>query len=498
MALLEASGISKRFGGIVALADVSIHLEEKESVGLIGPNGAGKTTLFDCLTGLVRPDSGTVVFEGTSIGHLPPYRRSRLGISRTFQRLELFSGMTPREHLIVTERVRSGKGRLWKDLVGLGRPTAREQRSAIELLGLVGLDGVADVPVDALSLGHARLVELARALVGPPKLLMLDEPSSGLSDAERDALVSVLQRVRSERGTTILIVEHDLELVATVASRLVVLESGRLIADGPVQTVMAAAEVRRAYLGDEPVSGKRRAGSGSSDEHLAATARPRQGGTAESKPLLEFRDVEASYGPYHALFGVSFVVPEGSAVALVGSNGAGKSTVARVASGLVRSTAGTVIFDGHDITGWPAWHIARQGLEQAPEGRSVFASLSVEDNLRIAFRGAVGQHGENEALERAYSSFGRLAERRTQLAGTLSGGEQRMLSLAKALAVPRRLLIVDELSLGLAPSLLDDVYAALEAIRASGTSLLVVEQHAQRVLEMADGVVVLVRGRVVR
>jgi branched-chain amino acid transport system ATP-binding protein len=217
---------------------------------------------------------------------------------------------------------------------------------------------------------------------------------------------------------------------------------------------------------------------------------------ASSRPLLELKDVEASYGPYRALFGVSFTVPEGSAVALVGSNGAGKSTVARVISGLVRASAGAVVFEGSDITRWPAWRIARAGIAQAPEGRSVFATLTVEENLLLAAQSLFGGRRPSEVLERAFGAFPRLGERRRQLAGTLSGGEQRMLSLAKVLAVPQRLLVVDELSLGLAPGVVDEVFGVLGTIRDRGTSLLVVEQHLDRVLSLADRAVVLVRGRV--
>ena len=223
----------------------------------------------------------------------------------------------------------------------------------------------------------------------------------------------------------------------------------------------------------------------------------RSGTTAQGdvRPLLELRDVEASYGPYRALFGVTFSVPEGSAVALVGSNGAGKSTVARVVSGLVRAKAGTIRFAGHDVTRWPAWRIARAGLAQDPEGRSVFASLTVEENLILAAR-ALGSRPPSGALDLAFSTFGQLAARRHQLAGTLSGGEQRMLSLAKVLAVPQRLLVVDELSFGLSPAVVDEVFDTLRTIRDTGTSLLVIEQHLDRVLSMSDRAVVLVRGRV--
>jgi branched-chain amino acid transport system ATP-binding protein len=252
VALLEAEGISKRFGGIVALSAVSMSVEEHEAVGVVGPNGAGKTTLFDCLLGVVRPDAGTVVFDGIRIDHMPAYRRSRLGISRTFQRLELFTGMTPREHLLVTERVRAGKGRLWKDVIGRGRPQPGEKRRAQELLELVGLSDVADAPVEALGLGRARLVELARALVGPPRILMLDEPSSGLDDAARADLVTILNRVRAERGTAVVLVEHDLDVVGALVDRVVVLDFGHVIATGTVDRVFADVNVRRAYLGTEP------------------------------------------------------------------------------------------------------------------------------------------------------------------------------------------------------------------------------------------------------
>jgi len=249
MALLEADGISKRFGGIQALAPLSVAVDEGATVGVVGPNGAGKTTLFNCLLGLVAPDTGTVSFEGRRIDRLPTFRRGRLGIGRTFQRLELFTGMTPRQHLLVTERVRAGTGRLWKDVLGLGWPSAAEQASVEELLALVGLTERADVPVEALSLGTGRLVELARALVGSPRLLMLDEPSSGLDDTETAGLVAILRRVAAERGTAVVLVEHDLDMVVATVGRLVVLDFGRVIADGPVADVLEDPAVRRAYLG---------------------------------------------------------------------------------------------------------------------------------------------------------------------------------------------------------------------------------------------------------
>ena len=218
---------------------------------------------------------------------------------------------------------------------------------------------------------------------------------------------------------------------------------------------------------------------------------------ADAAPLLELDGVDAAYAAFRALFGVSFAVPEGSALALLGSNGSGKTSVARVISGLIVPTAGRVRFAGQDVTGLSPWRLARMGIVQAPEGRSVFASLSVEENLVLAFRQSLGRSGAGDALERAYARFPRLAERRRQSAGTLSGGEQRMLSLARVFADPPRLLVVDELSLGLAPAVVDSVFDALAEIRERGTTLVVIEQHVDRALTLADHVVLLTQGRVV-
>jgi branched-chain amino acid transport system ATP-binding protein len=215
-----------------------------------------------------------------------------------------------------------------------------------------------------------------------------------------------------------------------------------------------------------------------------------------SASILELDDVSACYSSYRALFGVSLSVPENGIIALVGSNGAGKSTLARVASGLVPVSSGAIRFEGDDVTRWPAHRIARLGMVHVPEGRAIFSSLSVEENLTVSFGHRVGRKAIPDALARAYEAFPVLAERRRQLGGTLSGGQQRILSLAKVLAVPPKLLIVDELSLGLAPVIVDQVYDGLVAIHRQGCALLVVEQQVDRVLAIADRAVLLVKGAV--
>jgi branched-chain amino acid transport system ATP-binding protein len=250
MALLEARDISKRFAGITALDDVTLDVDAGEPVGLIGPNGAGKTTFFNCLLGMLRPDGGRVFFDGRDITRLPIYRRARLGFGRTFQRIELFSGMSVRDHLLVAERAHRGTGALWKDMLNLGGAKPEEIALADSTLELLGLLDQADKPIETLSLGRGRLVEVGRALMTEPKVLLLDEPSSGLDRTETDELVTTLQTVQKERGTAILLVEHDVEMVQRFVSRLYVLDFGTLIASGTTADVLGDATVRKAYLGE--------------------------------------------------------------------------------------------------------------------------------------------------------------------------------------------------------------------------------------------------------
>ncbi len=247
--LLDAKSISIRFGGIAALKDVSLTVAAGEAVGLVGPNGAGKTTLFNCMCGQLRPSTGTVCFDGHVLDDMPAYLRARLGIGRTFQRVEVFPELSVRDHMIVAVRAHRGDGALWKDLLNLAKPRPDELARVQEVMELVGLTDMADTPVAALSLGHCRLVELGRALCGEPRLLMADEPSSGLDITETAALAGVLRRVQHDHGMAVLLVEHDMEMVRTAVDRVVVLEVGEIIAQGTFDVVVADPEVRRAYLG---------------------------------------------------------------------------------------------------------------------------------------------------------------------------------------------------------------------------------------------------------
>jgi len=246
-ALLALRGVSKSFGGIHAVHDISFEVRAGESVGLVGPNGAGKTTLFNCVCGQLRNDAGEILFEGASLAGLPTFKRARLGIGRTYQKVEVFTDM--RDHLLVAERSCRGEGRLWKDLLNMSSVTKSEADNVDATLELVGLSSLSDTSVNALGLGHCRLVELARALAAEPKILLADEPSSGLDVRETAEVAAMLRTVQRERGTAILLVEHDLSMVGEVVDRTVVMDLGSMLAQGTFDEVMANAEVRHAYLG---------------------------------------------------------------------------------------------------------------------------------------------------------------------------------------------------------------------------------------------------------
>jgi ABC-type branched-subunit amino acid transport system ATPase component len=473
MSLLTVHEVSVRFGGLQALNGVSLDVEVGHVTGLIGPNGAGKTTLFNVVTGLLGPNTGRVELDGRDITRRKPHQRSRLGIGRTFQRLETFGSLTASENVLVAAEMRQGWARdRSKSPVALTR----------EILERVGLEAVADERVDRLPTGTARLVELGRALATQPRVLLLDEPSAGLNESETATLGDLLREVAGS-GLAVLLVEHDMQFVMGTCERIHVLDFGRIISVGTPKDVQADETVRAAYLG-EAEEQKRRAPAVGSHDGDGGDGRP---------PAIELRDARAGYGAIEILHGVSLTVPAGSVFALLGPNGAGKTTTLRVASGELAPTSGEVRLNGRTMTGKHADVLARSGLCAIPEGRGIFPNLTVTENLRMSTYTGPSM---SEVEERAFARFPILRGRRRQLAGTLSGGEQQMLSMARAMSTDPKVLLLDELSMGLAPLIVEELYETVARIAAEDVSILIIEQFAHEVLDVAETAAIMLHGQI--
>jgi ABC-type branched-subunit amino acid transport system ATPase component len=254
--VLEARDIVVRFGGLTALDSVDVTIPPGDLIGLVGPNGAGKSTLFGVCSGLQRPTRGTVTLMGEDVTNASPQARAQLGLARTFQQPEMFRGLTVRQHLSLSYRVHHSRPRLWRDMftgAGWRKPDKGETERVGALLELLSLTHIADSLVDNLPLGTSRLVEVGRALAADPKVVMLDEPMSGLDANEAKRLAQAFRSTVAHDGTSLLVVEHDVPMVLSLCNHIFVLDFGRLIAQGPPDAIRDDPEVKAAYLGDEPI-----------------------------------------------------------------------------------------------------------------------------------------------------------------------------------------------------------------------------------------------------
>jgi branched-chain amino acid transport system ATP-binding protein len=466
-ATLSLEGVSKRFGGVDALSDISIEVRSGELLGVVGPNGAGKSTLLSLINGAQRPTAGEIVFDGTHrIDRLRTHQAARLGIARAHQIPRPFPRMTVRENLLVAAQ--SGGG------------ASGDRDHVDEVLEVCGISDSAARPAGTLTLLGLKRLEVARALALQPRLLLLDEVAAGLVAHEIDEITELIDGVH-RRGVTIMLVEHVQALVQALAERVVVLDFGRQIAEGTPREIAADPEVIRIYLG----TGQQ-----------GAVGREHRSRPQSRTELLRTEGLCVNYGKLRALRGVDFEVGESEIVAVLGANGAGKTSMARALVGLVPSAEGRIMFAGQDLTRAPAHMHARAGMAICHEGRRLFTGMRIRENLELAtYSGASTAHRE-ELYERVYALFPLLKERSEAFAGELSGGQQQMVAIARALMSDPKLVIFDELSLGLAPTVIDEIYRAIEQIRSWQISLVLIEQNAYRALAVADRAYVLERGSV--
>lgn len=456
-AALIAENIGITFGGLKAVDGVSLRAEPGQVTGLIGPNGAGKTSVLNMLGGFYAADTGSVHLGE----HLLPAGRSqacaRAGVGRTFQSTLLFESLSVADNVALALRH--------------GAPATM----VADLLALAGFDGDITTPAGGLAFVERRVVEIARALALRPSALLLDEPAAGLGQSDKVLLAATLQRIAA-CGVAVIVVEHDMPLVMQACTRLVAMENGRVLRAGSLAEVRNDPAVLAGYLGTG-----------------AALVRGER--LAPGDVLLQADGISAGYGPIKVLNQVSISVRRNEMVALVGANGAGKSTLMKALTGLMPST-GSLRFQGVTARG-RADRMARLGLVMVPEGRQVFAGLSVRDNLLLGGYCTTAQQ-RRQNLEKMLTRFPRLAERLSQPAALLSGGEQQMLAIARGLMAMPALLIMDEPSLGLAPKVVQSVYQTIDQLVSGGTTVLLVDQFADMALAIADRGTLMAQGTVVR
>jgi branched-chain amino acid transport system ATP-binding protein len=474
---LEVAGVSKSFGGIRAVRNAGLQVRSGEIHALIGPNGAGKTTLFNLVSGLYAPDAGTINLHGREIQGVPSELVCHQGLARSFQITNLFKKLSIYENLRLSLQAQSaGRFNVWRDIDSF----AAVHAETAELIKFLGLEGIEDIEGGDLSYGGQRLVDLGIALGSKPRLLLLDEPLAGLAAAERERVARLIRNVAT--NIPVLIVEHDIDRVLGFSQQVTVMNQGEVLMTGTPEAVRADIRVQEVYTGSgTPV----------------VAGGPTLSAAVDAPAILRFEGVNTFYGKSHILHHATLDVRPGEIVALLGRNGAGKSTLLKTLAGLVPASSGAIAFAGHDIASMPASDIARLGIGYVPQGRGLFAGMTVRENLALGrlARKTDGKDGAVWNQDQILTYFPRLKERMDVAADYLSGGEQQMVAVARAMSGNVKLLLLDEPFEGLAPAVINDLFQVFDRLR-QHISIIIVEHNLDLVLALADRVFALERGAV--
>ncbi len=469
-AKLEVSGLQKRFGGLTAVRDVSFSVRGGEILGLIGPNGSGKSTVMKSILGVERPDAGSVRIDGREVAGWPPHRIARLGVGMVFQHSRPLHRQTVFENILLE---------LLPDRLLDLLPGAAADARVRAIAERVGLTGVLNRRPATLPFADLRKIEIAKAIARDPQVVLVDEPFAGLTARETASFANLITEMRDD-GRAVLIVDHNVKSMSALVDRVYAMHVGEKIAEGSVEEVMANETVRKVYLGGA----------------IETAARPESAFDDAQTPFLAIDNLSVVYDKAQALEAVSLHVHHGEFVAIVGLNGAGKTTLFNAVSGLV-PYAGEIRRQGRPLRGRTAAIIARDGIVQSPEGRELFGAMTVGENLDMGGH-RLGDKERSERREWLFNLFPILKERENQTAATLSGGEQQMLTIARALMMNPDLLILDEPTLGLAPVIMEQISKALERLRrTTDMTMLLGEQNVTFALPHADRVYVLEHGRIV-
>jgi ABC-type branched-subunit amino acid transport system ATPase component/ABC-type branched-subunit amino acid transport system permease subunit len=475
--VLDVAGVSKSFGGIRAVSDAGLQVRCGEIHALIGPNGAGKTTLFNLVSGLYAPDAGTIRLHGRDIQGVPSELICHQGLARSFQITNLFKGLSIYENLRLSLQARAdGRFDIWRDIDHF----AAVHAETAALVKFLGLEGIENIDGGDLSYGGQRLVDLGIALGSKPQVLLLDEPLAGLAAAERERVSKLVRNVA--QNIPVLIVEHDIDRVLGFSNDVTVMNQGEILMTGSPEAVRADRRVQEVYTGTGTP---------------AVAHSPTLAAGKDAAPILRFAGVNTFYGKSHILHDATLDVRSGEIVALLGRNGAGKSTLLKTLAGLVPPASGVIEFAGRDITQFAAPDIARLGIGYVPQGRGLFAGMTVRENLALGrlARRCDGRDGAVWSEEQILSYFPRLRERMEVAADYLSGGEQQMVAVARAMSGNVKLLLLDEPFEGLAPAVILELFRVFDRLR-QHISIVIVEHNLDLVLALADRVFALERGAV--